>query len=103
MSDRGLTTSDAGAAVTTSVTVTVMGVTPEAVTTTAPVYVPAVSKAGATDTVTVEGAVPEVADTLSQEPVEVTAAVQAKPALPVLEMAMVCEAGSAPPTVYAYC
>ncbi len=68
---------------------------PDAAICTVPVYVPALRPAGETDTVRVDGAVPEASDTLSQ--VALAVEVQESVPVPPLAIWMDCDAGSAPP------
>ena len=62
---------------------------------------PALRPAGETDTVSVDGAVPEASDTLSH--VALAVEVQESVPVPALAICIDCDAGSAPPAVYANC
>lgn len=82
----GDTANAAGAADTTSVTVTVAGLldAPVAVIVMLPVYVPALRDVGSTDTLTVEGALPDAESIVSQDALVLTAAVHASVPDPLL-------------------
>jgi hypothetical protein len=103
--EAGLTLRTAGGVVTTNVTVTVAGLldAPASVIVTVPVYVPTANDAGLMDTLTVDGAVPDVESMLSHAEVELTAAVQVSVPAPLLAIVKGCAGGIFPPTVYANC